>query len=245
MFSRKDMARQQTLEDFIRNKKIEFISYKRELDTNLNDFGEYNWNLVKHLTKHSGKYMTIKGDCLEEYLKDAKNLYYLAGFVVQLQYDVYKIYPDFGVHIDVDIYKFDNYKQPKEEKLVNGLGQVVCDVANWVPEIPYFEKTWNFALCDAIGGMVGYPGYEHPKSDPSFRSKMADHAENFMIGTPTQIERYKKYALDSLNAAITITEYLKKKPESIFEDDYRLYGLKNVADSARRIAEMVIHFSRE
>lgn len=240
------MAQPQTLEELIRNKKIEFFSFKRKLDTNINDFGEYNWNLVKHLTKNSGKYMTIKGDCLEEYLKDANNLYYLAEFVVQLQYDIYQTYPDFGIHVNVDIDRFNKYyQQPKKEKLVNGLGKFVCDAANWVPEIPYFEKTWNFALCNAIGGMVGYPGYEHPKNDPSFRAEMAYHAEHFMIGTPKQIERYKKYALDSLNAAITITEALKQKPESIFEDYYRLHGLACVANSAQNIAEMVVHFSEE
>lgn len=239
------MTQPQTLEDLIHNKKIEFVSYQRKLKTDITDFGEYNWNLVNYLTKQSGKYVTIAGEGLEEYLKDVKNLYYFVDFVIQLWSDAHKTYPDFGVRVDVDIHKFDTYKQPKEEKLVNGLGQVVCDAAKWVPEIPYFEKVWNFALCNAIGGLVGYPGYEHPKNDISFRNEMAEHAENFMIGTSKQIERYKKYALDSFNAVIAITEKLKKNPDSIFEDYYQLHGLATVAHSAQNIAEMVTHFSEK
>ncbi len=240
------MAGTQSLEDFIRNKKIEFVSYQRKLDTDLPDFGEYNWNLVKHITKQSGKYLTMKGDALEEYGRDVKNLYYLADFVVQLWSDAHQKYSDFGIRVLVDIDKFNqHYKQPKEEKLVNGLGKVVCDAASWVSEIPYFEKVWNFALCNAIGGMVGYPGYEHPKDDASFRNEIAEHAEHFMIGTPKQIERYKKYAYESLDATMTITEKLKKNPDSIFKDYYQLHGLAVAAHSAQQIAEMVTHFSEE
>lgn len=233
-----------SLEKLIRNKEIEFYSYERKLDTNLKNFGRYNWNLVKRILRDSGNKIRIQGCALENYLTKGENLYTLASFLTQLWSAGFKRYSDMAFHVCVDIEKLDtHYQRPKEEKLVNLLGETVCDAASWVPEMPYFEKLWNFALDSAVGGMVGYPGYEHPRSDEGFRILVADLAEHYMIGTPQQILRYKKYALESLGNVTRIADEFKNNPESIFEDPYKLHGLEIASSSARIIAGNVAHFS--
>lgn len=66
-----------------------------------------------------------------------------------------------------------------------------------------------------------------------------------MIGTPKQIKRYKKYALESLGNVTKIADELKNNPESIFDDYYKLHGLEMVSRHARIIANNVAHFSVE
>lgn len=241
-----------SLEDLIRNQDIEFYSYGKQLKTDLSNFGKYNWDLVKHILSQSGDKMAIKGKGLESYLTKVENLYCFANFLTQFWCErecTGMYHQNWSVHVDVDINQFsEHYQQPTEEKILNGLGQVVCDAASWVPEISYFEKSWNFALCSAVGGVVGYPGYEHPRDDLSFRREMARHAENFMIGSREQIKRYKKYALEYVNTIINLVDELKADPESIFNDSlndsrYQLMGLQQVAECAERIAENVVIFS--
>ncbi len=234
-----------TFEELVSNKEIEFYSRGRKLHSTVINFGTYNWELVKHIIGQAGNSIVMKGSGLEEHLYDAQNLYELANFAVQLYFTGSKKYRSgWGIHVDVDIDNFDaHYKQPSEEKITNGLGQVVCDAATWANDIPYFEKSWNFALCEAIGGAVGYPGYEWPKDDKAFRRERAIHAEHFMIGTRDQIQRYRKYALKHLNNAIAISDEFKKDPDSIFQDPYRVMSLEITLKQARRIAENVLNFS--
>lgn len=232
-----------TLEDLIRSKEIEFFSYGRKLDTEI-DFGQYNWDLVKYLLQNAGNKISLKGSGLENYLAKPQHLYTLTGFLTQLWYKGVKKFPDIALHINVDIDAFEkDYRQPQEERLVNGLGEFACDAAGWVPEMVYFEKMWNFALDYAVGSMVGYPGYEHPRNDDSFRVRIADLAENYLIGTPQQIPRYKKYALDAVKSALSTTEELQKNPEGIFADYNILHSLEIIAHHARMIAANVAYFS--
>ena len=236
------------LEDRIRDGGIEFYSFGRKLSVDIDDFGEYNQDLIKHLAVKAGCYITVCGDGLEGYLGEPKNLFRMARFVVHLWYILNRRYSSSAaIHVDADIEAFDaRYTQPKENNLINGLGHVVGNAAGWVPEIPYFEKCWNFALCDAVGGMVGYPGYEHPRNDESFRLEMATHAEEFMIGTPKQIARYKPFVVNHINTAITIVDGLKSDLEGMFDDDDQQYQLRRLSDAARsaeKIAANILHFS--
>ncbi len=236
------------LEDLIRSQDLEFYSYGKKLIAGLSNFGKYNWDLVKHLLSQSGDKMAVAGKGLEGYLTKAENLYRFVDFLAKFwcERESAGNYPqNWGVHIDVDINQFnEHYQQPTEEKIFNGLGQVVCDASSWVPEIPYFEKLWNFALCSAIGGAVGYPPYEYPRDDLSFRCEMARHAENFMIGSREQIKRYKKYAFDYLDTIINLVDELKANPEIIFNDSYcHLMGLQQIAQHAERIAENIAVFT--
>ncbi len=238
------MASTASLEDLIHNKEIEFYSSGRKFDTNLDNFGEHNWDLVKRIVKESGTYLVIKGNGLQEHLKTPQNLYSFTFFLIQSWFASYNKKQHFAIHVDVDIKKYNkHYKKPKKEELIDGTGQVVGNAASWVPEMPYFEKCWNFALDSAIGGMVGYPGHEHPREDESFRYIISQHAENYMIGTPQQIKRYKKYALESLSNVTRIAGELKKNPESIFDGYDKLHGLEMVTRHARIIAENITHFS--
>ena len=235
-----------SLEDLIRSKEIEFFSYGRKLDTDLKDFGTYNLNLVKHVLPKAGNKISLKGVALEQYLSKPENLYSFAEFLIQFWYHGVSVQKKqhLAVHVDVDMDKLSShYQKPTEEKLVNFSGQVVGDAASWVPEMPYFEKLWNFALDQAVGGMVGYPGYEHPRNDLSFRIRAAELAENYMIGTKQQIQRYRKYALESLNHVTGIADGLKNDPESIFDNYDQLQGLEMVSRHARIIAENIAHFS--
>ena len=242
------MAKNSTLEKLIRRKEIQFHSYGRKLSTRLKDYGEYNWNLVRNIMDNSGNAITIKGNSLENYLKEPRNLYHLTNFMIQLWSVGEKNFgPSLGMnlHVDVDINNFSNsYKQQNKEKMVNGFHQQVGDAATWVREMPYFEKVWNFALCNAIGGLIGSPGYEFPLNDKQFRYHVSLHAENFMIGTREQIKRYDKYALEHLSNITTISDKLKADPSIIFNDKKRyLQGIENNTRSARRISDNIVHFS--
>jgi len=237
-----------SLEDLIRQDRIQFYSCGRKLDTQIDDFGNYNWDLVKHLTKHSGKYMTIKGDGLQEYLQDPGSLYHLAGFLVQMWGDDKNYHYDGGMsfHVEANIHSFyQHYIQPEEELIINGLGQKVGDAKDWAPLIPYFEKMWNFALCDAIGGMVGYPGYEHPRCDESFRHEIRHHAQSFMIGTKEQLDRYREFARHYSEAAIRDMLVHVKDREKMFKDTWSLHTIARNIDDARHIAENIEHFQTD
>ncbi|MDP3698527.1 MAG: hypothetical protein Q8R47_02985 [Nanoarchaeota archaeon] len=230
-----------SLAELIKHKEIEFYSYGRKLDSNLSQYGKYNEKVISHLLKTAGNKIVMKGNGLERHLNEMENLYPLAEFVVHMQDSGSRKYPDLAIHVDVDIEKLNQYyPKPKEEELVNGLGQVVGDASSWVPEMPYFEKVWNFALDQAVGGMVCYPGYEHPRNDLSFRIRVAEFAEHYMIGTKQQIQRYKKYALDALQNLTGLADQLKADPELIFhDDDYKLQGIQLNAKQAIIIAENI------
>ena len=234
-----------SLEDLIRSKDIEFFSSGRKLDTNLDNFEKYNLDLMKHVVKQSGSYLTIKGDGLQDYLINADNLYALAAFAVHFLYvgtgSIGKK-SHLAIHVDVDIEKAgQHYQKPTEEKLFNGLGKAVVDATSWVPEMPYFEKLWNFAIDYAVSADC----HGHPGDEGSFRYIVSEFAENFLIGTPQQIPRYKRYALDVLPAVTKIADDLKNNPQGIFVDYTLLHSLETVAHHARLIAANVAHFSVE
>jgi hypothetical protein len=94
-----------SLEDLIRNKDIEFYSYGRLLDTEVEDFGEYNWDLIHNMTKTAGNRIVITGPGVYQYLKDPKNLYNFTDFVNQVWHSgTTKRYKDgINIHVDVDI----------------------------------------------------------------------------------------------------------------------------------------------
>src|SRR3989338_4193251 len=143
-----------SLEELISQKKITFHSYGRELKTQMKDFGEYNWDLINHLMKDSGNKITIAGEGLERYLGHPSQMYKLADFVIQLWYKGTERYPqDMTIHVAVDLdvlnARYLKQRKPETEKIVNGFNQVVGDTSSWLPEMPYIEKVWNFALCNA------------------------------------------------------------------------------------------------
>ena len=239
------MKSKSPLAELIKNKEIEFYSYGRKLDSNLSQYGEHNEKITSHLLTAAGHKIVVKGNGLEDYLTEVENLYPLVKFVVNMQDSGSGKYPDLAIHVEVDIEKLNqHYPQPKEEKLVNGFGQVVGDASSWVPEMPYFEKCWNFTLDSAVGGMVGYPGYEHPRNDLSFRIRVAEFAKFYMIGTKEQIQRYKKYALEALQSTTALAEEFKNNPNLLFKDPFKLHGLEFCSRSARIIAENINHFSK-
>ena len=234
-----------TFEELVHNNEIEFFSYTRKLKTDLKDFGEYNWELAESLTNNAGNKIVVSGNGLEEYLREAENLYYFADFLVQLRFKGANKYSDISIHVKVDIDKLDkHYQKPKEEKIVNYLGQIVGDASNWVPEMSYFEKSWNHALDTSTGGMVGYPGYEHPSNDESFRYVIENFAENYMIGTPEQVKRYEKYALDSFNNLFELAKTIEQNSKNLSAKYSELGGLERLSKHAKIIAENIAHFSK-
>jgi len=231
-----------SLEELIRNKEIEFCSYGRKLDTDLKRFGKSNKNLVEHLVYKSGNKMRIQGSGLQHYLTTERNLYLLAVFLAQLRERGVEKYSDMAFHVNADIEKLNrHYPTPAEIKIYNLGGEVVCDAASWVPEMPYFEKLWNFAIDYAVSADC----HGHPGDEGSFRYIVSEFAENFLIGTPQQIPRYKRYALDVLPAVTKIADDLKNNPQGIFVDYTLLHSLETVAHHARLIAANVAHFSVE
>lgn len=227
-----------SLEKLIKEGKIEFLNRSRRIDTNIGEFGEYNWDLVAHIKKNSGTFITISGAAIEEHLTEVKNLFYLTDFMVQL----YSGKKDIRIHVEADIEKIDqHYTRPKEEVLYNGLGTKVCESTDWMPELPYFEKMWNFALCDAIGGFVGYPGYEHPSDEETFRYVVEEHAQNFMIGTKKQLDRYIPYAESFLRIGEEELDPVGNEP-TLLQDPYRCQRIIINISAVKMIIENIEHF---
>ncbi|PIO05350.1 hypothetical protein COT47_05200, partial [Candidatus Woesearchaeota archaeon CG08_land_8_20_14_0_20_43_7] len=192
----------------------------------------------------AGKYLTITGQALEGYLVDTRNIFRLAEFLTGLWWTAGCGRFDGGIsiHVDIDIEKID-YKKPESEALYNGLGQKVGDSSTWVPEMVPFEKMWNFAIDTAVGGMVGYPGYEHPRSDEGFRHCVAQHAQNYMIGTKKQLGRYKKYADQYFDAVLRSVDKIKADKEAMFKDPYILHAIQYAAADAKKISENIQYFT--
>lgn len=235
------------LEDLIRKKQITFYSYGKKIKTDLKDFGQYNWDLVTHIVEQSGDKILIAGGGLEKYLHHLPHMSVLVDFAMQLWSKRTEKYPRdkaIGVAVDIDALNpiYLAQRNPEEEKIFNGLGQMVSETSSWLPEMPYVEKVWNFALCNAMGGLVGSPGYEYPREEASFLIEAVHLAQHFVIGTPKQVRRYEKYALDHLQAALSQAKRLEENPGLIFENPYDLLQLERVVGNARRIAENVVHF---
>ncbi|MBI2666846.1 hypothetical protein HYX13_04495 [Candidatus Woesearchaeota archaeon] len=238
-----------SFEELIRSKEITFHSYGRKLKTKMKSFGEYNWDLIRKLIEQSGNKMILSGSALECYLQKPQNMGIITDFAMQIFGKGSERYGDFSVCVSVDIDALNPYylakRNSKEEKIVNLLGQTLADTSWWVKEIPYVEKVWNFSLCNALGGMVGSPGYEYPHTEKRFRAEMAWFAQRFMIGTPEQIKRYETYALNYLKQVFEKISVFEENPHLLFENTFEMNLLEIAAHDAGLVAENVVHFSKE
>jgi len=188
--------------ELIRTGDVKLYSNGKKLDATLKDFGKYNvyvnfrQYLMDHLFKQAKDCVVVKGDKLKELLTETHGLDNLAAFVTHLWVRSWNKEGDLSIHVDVDIEELSAFYPKKETKLNNFLVQQL-NATDWFPEMSQFEKDWNFCLCSEVGGVIGYPGYEWPRTDACFRYEVAHHATNFMIGTKEQLKRYKKYAARS------------------------------------------------
>lgn len=175
----------------------------------------------------------------------------LVDFAMQLWAKGTEKYPQnkaIGVAVDIDALNpiYLAQRNPEEEKISNPFtGHVAAETSSWLPEMPYVEKVWNFALCNAMGGLVGSPGYEYPREETSFLAEAVHLAQHFVIGIPQQVKRYEKYALEHVQAALSQAKRLEENPGLIFENPYDLLQLERVVGNARRIAENVVHFGKD
>lgn len=235
-----------SFEELVRSNKIKFKSYGKELDIEMDDYGEDNCRLARHLVLQSNKHMAITGEGLEEYLKEPKNLYELADFLIELSVsDNNQVYPRaMSFHVEVDIDKMPQYyAQPKENPVVSG-GNKIGDAAGWVPELPYFEKLWNMALCNSMCEAFSNSGYEPPMDENAFRCDITEHTRNYVIGTKEQLQRYKKYALEKLDCMARHMDELRNDPESMFINSSLLYRIEMLAREAKEIADNINVFSK-
>jgi len=171
----------------VRSEDIEFFNKNIKLDTNISDFGEYYKKLADHIAKQSGRYLTIKGKGLEEFLYKKHNLHELAGFLILiLDKSISKnIEDEVKVHIEADIEEINrNYEKEKSDEISE-------DIRKYFPKMPEFERHWNAALIYSFAGWVGFPGYEWPESKGDYEYEIANRATSFMIGTKDQLKRYK------------------------------------------------------
>ena len=127
--------------------------------------------------------MVISGDGLQDYLSHTTNLQELSNFIVQMYSKTGN--PDFNFYLDIDIEKMvTNYalkKKLPESELQIGYAQ---DTFFWAPQLSSFERCFYIAFDIAMGGFVGYPGYEHPQSKEHFQYTVKNLSENFHIGNP-------------------------------------------------------------
>ena len=179
------------LYELIQNNEIEFFNKNKKIDANVLDVGQYGWNLVIHISTQSNNYLAVKGNDLESFLTEKDNISSLTNFLVQ----IWSQKPDRKFHVDADIERINScYPQERELSLYNGLGQKTANLENWLKGKTVFERDWNLLLCEAIGRCLGYPGYELPRTEKEFEIVCIGHAEEFMIGTKKQLDRYKNYA---------------------------------------------------
>ncbi|MBI5398530.1 hypothetical protein HZB03_03630 [Candidatus Woesearchaeota archaeon] len=194
------------LSDIVKNEGITFHSKGRQLDARLQDYGEYDWNLVRYLISQADSYMLVRGDRLEEFLRTPRNLNLMTNFLVQLLSAGH----DMSFHVDTDIERIaTSYPKQPEDAIVNLLGQRIATMS-WLSDKTEFERMWNFSLCEAIGGWIGYPGYEWPLNAEAFEEESANHATMFMIGTQQQLQRYKTWANKYPDFAKQINENLAR-----------------------------------
>ncbi len=171
----------------VRNEEIGFFNKDKRLDTNLDDFGKNYKKLADYIAKQSERYLTIKGNGLEEFLYKKYNLDELAGLLILIldKSISKKIEDEIKVHVEADIEKINkNYKKEKSDKISE-------DIRKYFPKMPEFERQWNAALIHEFAGWVGFPGYEWPESKRDYEDEIAKHATSFMIGTKDQLKRYK------------------------------------------------------
>ncbi len=203
-----------TLYHRIRNGEIGFYNKDKKLDSQIDDVGEYGWKLIEHIIKQSDNYLTIKGSGLDSYiingleifLWEKENLFALTDFMIQMLSKNH----DAKFHVEAGLEKINaGYPQERESFLYNGLGHKTANVKDWLPNGTVFERDWNLFLCSAIGGLVGYPGYEWPRTEKTFEAVCAEHAGDFLIGTKSQLSRYEDYAKKFPKYADSIRENLR------------------------------------
>ncbi|MBI4738524.1 hypothetical protein HY772_03005 [Candidatus Woesearchaeota archaeon] len=176
------------LADLLRTGNIEVNSKGRRLNAAIPNYGEYNWDLVRHLCTQADNYVTLCGQGLEQFLRDDLKVMQLTDFLTQM-WDTNR---EMRFHVLADIEAITtSYRKNAEQWLVNGLGDRVVSTSTWLPQATPFEKLWNLCLCSSIGGMIGYPGYEWPQTADAFEVTVAEHAQMFLIGTHQQLKRYK------------------------------------------------------
>ncbi len=195
------------LTGLIRSGEINFISNGSILDVNVKNYGKYGSKIIEHLIGQCNSTVTVAGTGLESYLLRKEGLCEMTDFLLGM-WIVGKHNNLF--HVNADIERLNkNYFVPKKQEIVNFAGTGKIDVKKWLPKMSVFEKDWNFALCSAFGGWIGYSGYEWPINEVGFGYEVATHAKTFVIGTQEQLDRYFSYR-DLISDV-----YLKKDMESI------------------------------
>ena len=183
------------ISELVKRGEIEFYSQGKKLDTNISDLGIFNGKLLNHLHTQADDYVKIRGGSeLVEFLSGLKATQKYPG-LYDLAQDLVRLWghnTERRFHVDVDIGDI-NKKILKENIILkNGLNQIVADATEWGSGLLYSEKIWNWALCSAIGGFIGYPGYEWPNESKSFEYEVQAHAQWFLIGTKDQLGRYQR-----------------------------------------------------
>ncbi len=174
----------------VRSEDIEFFNKNIKLDTNISDFGKNYKKLADYIAKQSERYLTIKGNGLEEFLYKKHNLHELAGFLIFiLDKSISKnIEDEIKVHVEADIEEINkNYEKEKSDD------KTTKDIKKYFPKMPEFERQWNAALIHEFAFWVGFPGYEWPESKRDYEYEIANRATSFVIGTKDQLKRYKNY----------------------------------------------------
>ncbi len=148
----------------VRSADIGFYRGGSRIVVDMEDMGQFGWTLCEHIARHArdGDEMNLTvrwRTGLDHYLADFSMMTSFAEHAVQLISAAGNIGLDVAqarVHIDSDIDAIaQRYGLARVTHIQNGLGQAVVDVTPWVSYLSGFEKDWNFALCDAIGGAIG------------------------------------------------------------------------------------------
>ena len=152
--------------------------------------------LVSEIASISQEYLTIKGSCLETLLSDPQDLSDLAEFAIEVCIEsIQERKSEIKVHIDVSITNV-NYAKSAWGKIANGLGKVQFDTKNWMKSYPPIFKDWHLFLCEQIGGWVGYPGYEWPRTEKHFLHEIVNQVDRYgiLLGNQKNCKVYEKLA---------------------------------------------------
>lgn len=148
-------------------------------------------------------------------------------------------------HVNADITKFSLKALTDETAVLSNLrGSSVIHYRDWGAGFPEADLSWNLSHCDAIGTIVGYPGYEWPRNRESYLHSVAEHAISSMIGTHEQLERYRDYGRLA-DSVLANTEVKRPSETSIHEKQLgnivtNLSLLTNPDFKTRKIAEKTL-----
>ncbi|MCA9477720.1 MAG: hypothetical protein KDK61_08615 [Simkania sp.] len=179
-----------------------------DLDTYL---GEYNFHLYRHIVKQTD-HLRINMMIPPE---DISSLDKITDFSYDLVYEGMK-YIHLNMTINQDQFSQGEISLPNIKAITEteNAGIAIAAILSGAikkdyislnelfPELTHFEQQWYLSLERALAGIVGFPGYEFPRTKEWFFSSMKQHSSRILVGTKDELQRYKAFNDKKVNRLV-------------------------------------------